>query len=289
MSTVAPPPAVLSPRLPRTEPPRVGPIGRLGRYTATHFRTVLVAWLLVALVLGFFAPRVEKALSGAGWEASGSQSVQARKLIERDFAGLGSYGLMTVVYSSSETVGSPAFKAQIARVEAKLRADAAVRTVVGAGARRVDLARRAHGDRPGRRRARPERDGRRRGPPEGDVEGPLARGGAGAPDRRGRDVVGLQRGQPLGDAEVGGDLVAGDARDHAARVRLARRRRAAVDADDGRPARRRRLALPRHADHADLDLGDELRADVRAGARHRLRAVHRHALPRRAVRLGHVA
>lgn len=63
----------------------VGSIGRLGRYAATHFRTVLVGWLLVAVVLGFFAPRVEKALSGAGWEASGSQSTQARKLVERDF------------------------------------------------------------------------------------------------------------------------------------------------------------------------------------------------------------
>lgn len=26
----------------------LGPIGRLGRYTATHFRVVAVAWLLVA-------------------------------------------------------------------------------------------------------------------------------------------------------------------------------------------------------------------------------------------------
>ena len=51
---------------------RVGPIGRLGRYTATHFRVVLIAWLLVAVVLGFVAPRVERALSGAGWEATGS-------------------------------------------------------------------------------------------------------------------------------------------------------------------------------------------------------------------------
>ncbi len=124
-------------------PVRVGPIGRLGRYTATHFRTVLAAWLLVALVLGFFAPRVEKALSGAGWEASGSQSAQARKLIERDFAGLGSYGLTTVVYSSTETVGSPGFEAQVARVEAKLRADAAVRTVVGP-ARGVSISRDGH-------------------------------------------------------------------------------------------------------------------------------------------------
>ncbi len=108
----------------------VGPIGRLGRYTATHFRTVLVGWLLVALVLGFFAPKVEKALSGAGWEASGSQSAQARKLVERDFVGLGSYGLMTVVYSPTQTIGSPAFRSAIAGVEQTLRSNRAVRTVL---------------------------------------------------------------------------------------------------------------------------------------------------------------
>ena len=108
----------------------VGPIGRLGRYTATHFRTVLLGWLVVAVVLGFFAPRVETALSGAGWEASGSQSVQARKLVERNFAGLGSYGLMTVVYSPTQTVGSSAFRSAIARVEETLKTNSAVRTVV---------------------------------------------------------------------------------------------------------------------------------------------------------------
>jgi RND superfamily putative drug exporter len=108
----------------------VGPIGRLGRYTATHFRIVLVGWLVLALVLGFFAPRVETALSGAGWEASGSQSVQARKLVERDFAGLGGYGLETVVYSPTETVGSASFREVVAHVEQTLRANGAVRTVV---------------------------------------------------------------------------------------------------------------------------------------------------------------
>ena len=108
----------------------VGPIGRLGRYTATHFRIVLVGWLVVAVGLGFFAPRVETALSGAGWEASGSQSVQARNLVDRNFAGLGSYGLMTVVYSPTQAVSSPAFRATVARVEQTLRANGAVRTVV---------------------------------------------------------------------------------------------------------------------------------------------------------------
>jgi putative drug exporter of the RND superfamily len=120
---LAPPPA-------GAQPHQVGPVGRLGRWTASHFRAVLAAWLVVAVVLGFFAPRVEKALSGAGWEASGSQSAQARQLIERDFHGLGSYGLMTVVYSPTETVSDPGFKATVAKVEATLRGSSAVQTVL---------------------------------------------------------------------------------------------------------------------------------------------------------------
>jgi RND superfamily putative drug exporter len=108
----------------------VGALGRLGRYTATHFRSVLAAWLLVAVVLGFFAPKVEQALSGAGWEASGSPSAQARRVMERDFVGLGSYGLTTVVYSPTQTVADPAFRSAIARVEQTLRANPAVRAVV---------------------------------------------------------------------------------------------------------------------------------------------------------------
>ena len=119
--------------------PRVGPIGRLGRYTATHFRVVLIAWLLVAVVLGFFAPRVETALSGAGWEATGSQSVQARQLIDRNFHGLSSYGLMTVVSSPTKTVNDPSFRAAIVAVERTLRADGAVSTVLAPTRRRVDL------------------------------------------------------------------------------------------------------------------------------------------------------
>jgi putative drug exporter of the RND superfamily len=108
----------------------VGPIGRLGRYTATHFRAVMIGWAVIALGLGFLAPRVEKALSGAGWETSGSQSVQARHLINQNFSGLSSYGLMVVVHSPSATVGDPSFEATLGAVERKLRADHAVRTVI---------------------------------------------------------------------------------------------------------------------------------------------------------------
>jgi len=108
----------------------VGPIGRLGRFTATHFRAVLAGWLVVALGLGFFAPKVETALSGAGWETTGSQSVQARQLIDKSFHGLSSYGLMTVVHSTTQTISQPGFNSTVAKVEATLRADHAVRSVV---------------------------------------------------------------------------------------------------------------------------------------------------------------
>jgi RND superfamily putative drug exporter len=109
----------------------VGPLGRLGRYTATHFRTVLLAWALIALGLGFFAPRVERALSGAGWEATGSESLQARELIDADFRGLSSYGLIAVVHSPTRTVDEPAFRSRIAAVERLLQGSPAVGAVVG--------------------------------------------------------------------------------------------------------------------------------------------------------------
>jgi RND superfamily putative drug exporter len=113
------------------EAPRaVGPIGRLGRYAGTHFRGVVIAWLVVAIVLGFLAPRVETALSGAGWEATGSQSVQARELIQKRFHGLSSYALMTVVYSPTRTFNDPGFVRVIAAVERTLRTDGAVKNVV---------------------------------------------------------------------------------------------------------------------------------------------------------------
>ena len=63
--------------------PTVGPLGRLGGWTADHVRTVSIAWAVIAITLAAFAPKVETALSGAGWQANGSESVQARSLIER--------------------------------------------------------------------------------------------------------------------------------------------------------------------------------------------------------------
>jgi RND superfamily putative drug exporter len=115
----------------REHPESVGPVGRLGRWTVDHGRIVAVAWVIVAIGLGFFAPKVESALSGAGWQANGSESVQARKLIQANFAGLSSSALMVVVHSSSKTVSAPGFRSTVAAVERTLRTNHEVASVVG--------------------------------------------------------------------------------------------------------------------------------------------------------------
>jgi RND superfamily putative drug exporter len=107
----------------------VGPIGRLGRFTAMHVRGVVLAWIVIAVALGFFAPRVETALSGAGWQANGSESVAARGIIQRHFGGRSSSALAVVVHSPSLPVTAPRFAATIARVEQTLRADPAIASV----------------------------------------------------------------------------------------------------------------------------------------------------------------
>jgi putative drug exporter of the RND superfamily len=109
---------------------RLGPIGRLGRYAATRRRRIFVAWALIALGLGLLAPRVETALSGAGWEAIGSESVRTRDQLQREFGGAGSYALQVAVHSSGAGASARRFQRTVARVERMLAADPAVGAVL---------------------------------------------------------------------------------------------------------------------------------------------------------------
>lgn len=108
----------------------LGPIGRLGRLAALHRRAVFAAWALVAVALGIFAPRVETALSGAGWQANGSESVRVRETADRAFAGSGSYAIQVAVHSPELTASDPAFRRTVARVGGVLAADPKVGRVI---------------------------------------------------------------------------------------------------------------------------------------------------------------
>jgi len=108
----------------------LGPIGRLGRLAAEHRRAVFAIWAVAAVALGFLAPRVETALSGAGWEATGSESVAVRKQVDAEFGGAGAYGLQVAVHSQGLTAADPRFQRTIAAVERVLAGNTAIARVI---------------------------------------------------------------------------------------------------------------------------------------------------------------
>ena len=99
-----------------------------------HGRIVAAVWIVLIVGLGALAPRVETALSGAGWEDSGSESVQVRDTVQRAFNGTASSALTVVVASDSLTTDDPAFAETMARVTALLDDAAAVSSVAAPSA-----------------------------------------------------------------------------------------------------------------------------------------------------------
>ncbi len=66
-----------------------GLLARIGRYSATHSKRVLLVWVVVVAVAAPLAITLTSALSGAGWEAQGSTAQKVRDEIRRDFPELG--------------------------------------------------------------------------------------------------------------------------------------------------------------------------------------------------------
>ena len=97
-----------------------GTLGRLGAWAADHRRRLVIVWGIAVLALGALAPFADKSLSGAGWEAPGSESGKARSAIESHFPGQGTYALSVVVS------GDGPMRATLARVKDVLSADPAV-------------------------------------------------------------------------------------------------------------------------------------------------------------------
>ena len=96
----------------------------MGAFAADHARAVMAVWAVVFVVFAAFAPRVETALSGAGWQADGSESVRARDAIQREFPSSASSALTVVV--SADAPGAAAPESVIRSVERVLWGDARV-------------------------------------------------------------------------------------------------------------------------------------------------------------------
>jgi len=95
----------------------LGAFERLGRWAARNRRGVALAWVALIVGLGALAPGVEDALSGAGWEATGSESVEARERINVDFEGRGTYALQAVIAAEDGGPADAGFAAAVDEVE----------------------------------------------------------------------------------------------------------------------------------------------------------------------------
>ncbi len=107
-----------------------GLLGRLGVWVMDHARVTAGVWVLLVVGLGAFAPQVEHALSGAGWQADGSESVAARELAREHFGGNASSALQVVVRSSDGPVTEGAGRKVLASVTRLLREDPRIADVV---------------------------------------------------------------------------------------------------------------------------------------------------------------
>ncbi|MCR4514170.1 MMPL family transporter [Aeromicrobium sp. 50.2.37] len=114
----------------RETPISSGPLGRLGTWVATHGQVVTITWLLLVIGLGVFAPKVEHNLSGAGWQANGSESVAARELAREHFGGNASSAIQVVVHSDGGQVTEGRGAETIAKVTALLEDEPRIADVV---------------------------------------------------------------------------------------------------------------------------------------------------------------
>ncbi|QCX27374.1 MMPL family transporter [Nocardioides jishulii] len=107
-----------------------GPLGRLGIWVTDHAKLVTISWLVAVIGLGIFAPQVEKNLSGAGWQADGSESVAARELAREHFGGNASSAIQVVVHSTDGPVTEGQGRQVLAAVTSKLEAEPRIADVV---------------------------------------------------------------------------------------------------------------------------------------------------------------
>jgi RND superfamily putative drug exporter len=109
---------------------RPGLLGALGLWVTEHRRLTAAVWLLVIVGLGAFAPKVESSLSGAGWQANGSESVHARELAQQHFGGNASSAIQVVVRSTDGPVMEGAGADVIAKATQLLQSDSRIADVV---------------------------------------------------------------------------------------------------------------------------------------------------------------
>jgi RND superfamily putative drug exporter len=82
-----------------------GPLASIAKFSVARKKTVMLIWLVVVLAAAPLAISLTKALSGAGWEAQGSEAQIVRDELRKNFPQLGAEAAMIVVHQN-ETVST---------------------------------------------------------------------------------------------------------------------------------------------------------------------------------------
>ncbi len=85
----------------------VGPLASIARWSVARKKTVMLIWLVVVIAAAPLAIGLSGALSGAGWDAQGSDAEKVRQELRTDFPEVGSEAAMIVVTQSQSVMDSP--------------------------------------------------------------------------------------------------------------------------------------------------------------------------------------
>ena len=84
-----------------------GPLASIARFSVAHKKLVMLVWLAVVVAAAPLAIGLSSALSGAGWDAQGSDAEKVRQELRKDFPQVGAEAAMIVVQQPTPVTESP--------------------------------------------------------------------------------------------------------------------------------------------------------------------------------------
>ena len=91
-----------------------GPLATIARWSVAHKKAVMLIWLVVVIAAAPLAIGLSSALSGAGWDAQGSEAEKVRQELRTDFPEVGGEAAMIVVQQPTSVVENPETVAMLA-------------------------------------------------------------------------------------------------------------------------------------------------------------------------------
>ncbi len=88
-------------------PKAQGPLASIARFSVARKKTVMLVWLIVVIAAAPLAISLTGALSGAGWDAQGSEAQAVRNELRTQFPQLGAEAAMIVVQQDSPVTDAP--------------------------------------------------------------------------------------------------------------------------------------------------------------------------------------